>query len=141
MLAATDFEAPPARPRSMALALAAFQVMAAVMSTIGIIAVGLAVCGFRKADRNWAIIGVLGVAAQGIMIVTAIAEIALPRYVYPVWPLLCTVITLAAFDLFTKNLGFFQTGVRFSRTSERVPASGQSQRNREPSDDHYRSAI
>jgi hypothetical protein len=125
MLGASDFEAPPARPRSMALALAAFQVVAAVISTIGIVAVGLAVCGFREADRNWAIIGVLGVAAQGIMIVTAIAEIALPRYVYPVWPLLCTVMALAAFALFTKNLGFFQIGgVRFSRTSERVPAPG-----------------
>jgi hypothetical protein len=100
---ASGFEAPPARPRVAAIALAAFQVLAAGVSLIGIGALGASSFGLGRDDSSWRVIGIMGVAAQGMLIITAIVEIALPRYVFPIWPLFCAMLALAACDLFTRR--------------------------------------
>jgi hypothetical protein len=88
------FDPPAARPQALTLALDTFQVGAVGISIIGILAIVLNACGWPHVDRTWLIIGLLGIAVQGTMIITATAEIALPRYMFPLWAPLCTIIML-----------------------------------------------
>jgi hypothetical protein len=81
-------KAPHARPQILANGLRLFQIVAALLMLAGM----PALFG-RKAEKGvlgpWPVLGVLGLAFFGEMTITAIVEIALPRYVYPLWPLLC----------------------------------------------------
>jgi hypothetical protein len=81
-------KAPHARPQILANGLRLFQIVAALLMLAGM----PALFG-RKAGKGvlspWPVLGVLGLAFLGEMTITAIVEIALPRYVYPLWPLLC----------------------------------------------------
>jgi hypothetical protein len=113
------FDPPAARPQSLTLALDTFQVGAAAISIMGIVAVVLKACCWPHVDRTWLIIGLLGVAVQGVMIITAIAEIALPRYMFPLWALLCTIIML--------SLGYVSGLTRLSRSARGATSNGAGQ--------------
>ena len=84
----SSIKAPHARPQILANGLRLFQIVAALLMLAGM----PALFG-RKAEKGvlspWPVLGVLGLAFFGEMTITAIVEIALPRYVYPLWPLLC----------------------------------------------------
>jgi hypothetical protein len=86
-------KAPRARPQILANGLRLFQIVAALLMLAGM----PALFG-RKAGKGvlspWPVLGVLGLAFFGEMTITAIAEIALPRYVYPLWPLLCGAVAI-----------------------------------------------
>jgi hypothetical protein len=96
------FEPPPARPRIITLALAGFQILAAGISVIGVGILVVAAVLRKDVSRPWLMIGVLGVSIQGMLIVTAIAEIALPRYIFCIWSLLCASVVLFLLKIFER---------------------------------------
>lgn len=89
-----DVEPPKARPQLLANGLRVFQVAGTLIMFLGI----FFLFSKRKNEADaasWTIIGILGIAFLGEMSMTAIVEIAFPRYVYPLWPILCTATALA----------------------------------------------
>jgi len=87
-------ESPKARPQLLAKGLQAFQLCGALIMLWGMLSLFVKRAG-KNSQRLWQAIGILGIAFWGEMWITAIVEIAFPRYVYPLWPLLCTAIALA----------------------------------------------
>ena len=93
-------EAPQARPMALILTIDAIQVLAVVISLASLLL--LPVLAFRKRVNSvWAIIGIVSVMIQMNMAATALGEIALPRYMYPIWPLLWLVLVLAGWKLWS----------------------------------------
>jgi hypothetical protein len=93
-------EAPQARPMALILTIDAIQVLAVAISLGSLLL--LPVLAFRKrVESVWAIIGIVSVMIQMNMVATALGEIALPRYMYPIWPLLWLVLVLAGWKLWS----------------------------------------
>ncbi|MBX6743525.1 MAG: hypothetical protein IRY87_15940 [Acetobacteraceae bacterium] len=79
------------------MALEFVQITATIAGFVCIALARLHLIGRRIAD-DWATLGVIAPAAQCSLIVTAIIEIALPRYFFPVWPFYwITIVYLARF--------------------------------------------
>jgi hypothetical protein len=74
-----------ARPVVLTVAVNATQVVATL---IGILCIGFVVVGMLgfRVPEGRTTIGILAIAAQVSLALTAVVEIALPRYVFPVWP-------------------------------------------------------
>jgi hypothetical protein len=93
-------EAPPARPTVLILAIDAIQVLAVAISLGSLLL--LPILAFKKRVSSvWAIIGIASVMIQMNMVATALVETALPRYMYPIWPLLWLVLVLAGWKLWS----------------------------------------
>jgi len=89
-----DLKAPIARSQLLADGIRLFQMTAALLMLVGIVV--LPWVKLKKEVRNpWPILGIMGIAFFGELLVTAIVEFAFPRYVYPLWPLVCTAFVLA----------------------------------------------
>jgi hypothetical protein len=97
--------APHARPILLMLGLSAFQIAGAITMALGLCALlsGAVTRRSHEALRIWFVIGTLGIAFYGMMVLTAIVEIALPRYVFPLWPLFCASVMLAFMSLMSHN--------------------------------------
>jgi hypothetical protein len=93
-------EAPQARPMVLILAINAIQVLAVAIS-LGTLLL-LPILAFKKQIGSvWANIGIASIMIQINMMATALGEIALPRYMYPIWPLLWLVLVLASWKLWS----------------------------------------
>jgi hypothetical protein len=79
------FDPPRARPEVLILALKLVQVAATFGGLACILLVPIRLMGGSVA-RDWVTLGVLAIAAQVSLIITSVVEIALPRYVFPIWP-------------------------------------------------------
>jgi hypothetical protein len=95
-----ELEAPQARPMVLILAIDAIQVFAVAISLGSLLL--LPILAFKKrVDSVWAIIGIASVMIQMNMLATALGEIAEPRFMYPIWPLLWLVLVLAGWKLWS----------------------------------------
>jgi hypothetical protein len=93
-------EAPQARPMVLTLAIDAIQVLAVAISLGSLLL--LPILSFKsRVGSVWAIIGIASVLIQMNMVATALVETALPRYMYPIWPLLWLVLVLAGWKLWS----------------------------------------
>ena len=84
----THFTVPKARPQLLRLGLVAIQIAAAAGMLAGMVAVLLALLR-QRAGGGFAAAGLMGIVFYGEMLITAVIEIAVPRYVLPLWPLIC----------------------------------------------------
>ena len=80
-----SFEPSRARPAAIIVLLKLIQVAATLAGFVCIVLVCLRLMGFRTAE-DWVTLGVVAMAAQFSLLLTAIVEMALPRYMFPVWP-------------------------------------------------------
>ena len=80
-----SFEPPPARPAALVLMVNLIQVAATVIGFVCMVLVCLHLAGIRI-PGDWITLGVIAIAAQFSLAITAVVEMALPRYVFPVWP-------------------------------------------------------
>jgi hypothetical protein len=93
-------EAPQARRMALILAIDTIQVLAVAFSLGSLLLVP--VLAFKnRVGSAWAIIAIISVMIQMNMVATALGEIALPRYMYPIWPLLWLVLVLAGWKLWS----------------------------------------
>jgi hypothetical protein len=93
-------EAPQARPVVLILTIDAIQVLAVAISLGSLLL--LPILAFKKrVDSVWVIIGIASMMIQMNMLAIALSVIALPRYMYPIWPLLCLVLVLAGWKLWS----------------------------------------
>jgi hypothetical protein len=93
-------EAPQARPVVLILAIDAIQVLAVAISLGSLLL--LPILAFKKrVDSVWAIIGIASAMIQMNMLAIALCVIALPRYMYPIWPLLWLTLVLAGWKLWS----------------------------------------
>lgn len=83
---------PQARPQPLVFALSAFQIVAALMMLIGIIFV------------STSSLSLIGIAFYTQMILTAFADVAVPRYVFPLWPEMCLAVMLTFLTLRNRSL-------------------------------------
>jgi hypothetical protein len=90
------FDVPRARPLALILGLALVQMTAGAVSLIGMATALSAIFRWKVVDPRWVVIALLGTAVQGVMVLTAVVEIALPRYLFPLWPLMCAMLAAAA---------------------------------------------
>jgi hypothetical protein len=98
----TTFAPPQARSWLLIMLVDVLQVAAVGWATIlcGVLVLRLA--GRSVADE-WAVLGVLSLALQLSLVITAIVEIALPRYVFPLWPLMWLIATLGGLHIKRKT--------------------------------------
>ena len=98
------FDPPKARPMFLIAALKVVQVLAAILTAVlaAVVTTVLATGTFARIPPltlpdGWLIAGLIGLAAQALLITTAVVEMAQPRYFFPVWPLFWTVLVMAVF--------------------------------------------
>jgi hypothetical protein len=88
------FALPPPRSPILIVGLRAFQLAICALTAGSIIAIFKWSFG-KPIDKRWLIIAVLGILFQGEMLITAVAEIGVPRYMLPLWPISCVVAVLS----------------------------------------------
>ncbi len=89
-----SFDPPAARPAVLIWMLKAVQTTAIFISFAGLAALTL-LCLRRSISQDWQLIGSIAAALQGVLLITALTEIAMPRYILPLWPLMIVMLTLA----------------------------------------------
>jgi hypothetical protein len=94
-----DFSAPPARSPMLIVPLKVFQVFGVIASWVGVALLGMHLLRIIKVDLIWLSIGVIGVALQGVLIVTSTVEIAEARYFSGVWGPVCATAVLAGAEM------------------------------------------
>lgn len=82
-----QIKAPNARPQLLAVAMRVTQVAAAAVMIVGILVLSVGYVRRRPVNSQMLVIGILGVAFYGEMVIMATLELAIPRYTYPLWPL------------------------------------------------------
>lgn len=95
---ATPFEPPQPRSPALILVLRTFQIAATVLS-VALVARLLTVWVWPIRDRRWIVLGLISLFIQLHLIIVAIAEIAQPRYLFPIWPALWLVTILTLWSL------------------------------------------
>jgi hypothetical protein len=104
--AATEFPGPPPFPipppdpfrlsdKSPLLAVVAARILFGGAALFGLLALSAVMIRPRIARARWNIVAgaaAAGVAFHGMLAITAIVELALTRYLVPVWPIVCTLI-------------------------------------------------
>lgn len=93
---------PQARPQIAVLPLRLFQIFSAIAMFTGILVL-LRQDRVLSHEKNLQSLAVIGIAFYLEMGVTAATEIALPRYTFPLWPMMCTSIILAVCSYFPKK--------------------------------------
>jgi hypothetical protein len=119
LLDPTNFSAPPARSPMLSVPLEVFQVFSVIASLIAIALLGMHLLGLIKLDLIWLSLGVIGVALQGVLIITSAVESAQARFVCGVWGLVCATAILAGAEI-TFRLAQLWPG------RGRTPSSGRS---------------
>jgi hypothetical protein len=94
-----DFSAPPARSPMLIVPLMVFQVFGVIASLMGIAFLGMHLLRIIKVDLIWLSIGVIGVALQGVLIITSAVALAEARYFCEVWGLVCATAVLAGAEM------------------------------------------
>lgn len=85
---------PKSRPQIAVLSLRLFQLFAALSMITGIL-VWLRQDRVFSHEKNLQSLAIIGIAFYLQMGAIAITEIALPRYIFPLWPMMCAAIILA----------------------------------------------
>lgn len=88
------FDPPKARPILLIAALKIVQLPAALLGAVLALATIVRIQPLALSDR-WLIVGLIALAAQSILAITAVVEMAQPRYFFPVWPLFWVVLVIA----------------------------------------------
>ena len=88
------FDPPKGRPILLIAALKIVQLPAAFVCAVLALAAIVRIKPFALSDR-WLIVGLIALAAQSILVATAVVEMAQARYFFPVWPLFWTVLVIA----------------------------------------------
>lgn len=89
------FEPPKPRNRLLLRGLQAVQILGATIAAFFTIELGFCLRSRPAPER--AMTGLIALSAQALLLATSVAEMAQPRYLFPVWPLLWTVLALGAF--------------------------------------------
>ncbi|WP_439374644.1 hypothetical protein [Bradyrhizobium sp. DASA03120] len=90
---------PPARSQLLSVPLKVFQVFSVIASLIAIASLGLHLLRLIKLDLVWLSLGVIGVALQGVLIITSTVEFAQARFVCGVWGLVCATAILSGAEI------------------------------------------
>jgi hypothetical protein len=104
--APVDFPPPPARSFTLVVGLKIVQVAAVAVSLLLILGLLPALLGLIR-DRDLVLLGLCSLAVQLNLLIVASSEIAIPRYVFPVWPILWLILIWSlwkAFQIVVKPL-------------------------------------
>jgi len=90
-------EPPKARPYVLVIGLRTAQLCSILISFALVWPLWLRIRGAPVKD-TWVLLGLIALTAQLQLLVTSVVEMAQPRYIYPVWPLLWVILILASYE-------------------------------------------